>query len=576
MASESSVQAFVHKLEEGGWARIIQTCVMIAIMGAVAVFLMISRFNGLSSSTGMEHAQIARELTRGHGFSTKMIRPIEINRLVQKHGGFPVENIPETYHGPLFPAFNALMFLSIGDDWKTTETNLVYLPDRLVAIGALLCFAAGLALNFLTLRRLFDAKLATMTTGLCLVSSTFWQTSLTGLPQMLLFLLFAGAMYFMIRAVQNQTEGRGPTGWLALAGLFFGLLALTHALTIWIFTGAAIFAAVFFRPKLRDTAVMLVVFLLVYSPWLVRNQVVSGKVLGSSAYTLMAEANGPVETIMRTPVVSLRSLSMKGLREKVQSQATAQLDGIYGYLGHILVAPFFFLSLIHLFKRPDTSSMRWGVLLMWLGALTGMSFFGMDTGDAGVNNLHLLFIPLMTAYGLAFVLVLWNRLGIHLPLARTLLLTMIFLVSAAPFIFYLLGRSFPVQWPPYVAPYIGKLGEWVSPKEVIASDMPWATAWYADRISLWLPQTPAELVRMKDWSELKAPIVGLYLSPITGNSEFIREIAKGEWKEWAPLVMRSTAFPPNWPFQAAIPMPIANECIFYADRDRWTVSPVGN
>ncbi len=577
MATESNVQAFIHKLEEGGWAKWIQTAVIVAIVVAVSVYLVISRFNGLSSSTGMEQAQIAREVARGHGFSTKMIRPVEIKPLIEKQGTFPIEGIPETFHGPLFPVFNAVLFQYVGDDWKMPESDLVYLPDRLVAIGAMICFAAGLGLNFLTLKRLFDSKLAVLTTGLCIVSSTFWKMSLTGLPQMLLFLLFAGAMYFLIRAVQNQTEGRRTTGWLALAGGFFGLMALTHALALWIFGGAVIFAALFFRPKLRDTAVMAVVFLIVYSPWLVRNQAVSGSPFGSSLYTVMGEANGDQDALLRSPSVTLRALSLGGLRVKVQSQTVAQLDGIYGHLGHILVAPFFFLSLIHLFKRADTSYLRWGLLLMWLGAVAGMSLFGVNAGDTGVNNLHLLFIPFMTAYGLAFVLVLWNRLGIHLPLARAVLLTMIFMVSAAPFVFYLLeGRSFPVQWPPYVAPYIGKLNDWVEPNEVIASDMPWATAWYADRISLWLPRTPAELVRIHDWRELQAPVAGLYLSPLTGDRKFISEIAKGEWKEWAPLVMRTTAFPAGWPFRSVLPMPVNNESVFYADSERWKADGDGN
>jgi len=36
-------------------------------------------------------------------------------------------------------------------------------------------------------------------------------------------------------------------------------------------------------------------------------------------------------------------------------------------------------------------------------------------------------------------------------------------------------------------------------------------------------------------------IVGLYLTPVTGNKSFIAEIVKGEYKEWAQFIMRNVS-----------------------------------
>ena len=44
-------------------------------------------------------------------------------------------------------------------------------------------------------------------------------------------------------------------------------------------------------------------------------------------------------------------------------------------------------------------------------------------------------------------------------------------------------------WVPYLPPYISILNQWTEPNEIIASDTPRAVAWYADRRSLWLPDT---------------------------------------------------------------------------------------
>ena len=67
---------------------------------------------------------------------------------------------------------------------------------------------------------------------------------------------------------------------------------------------------------------------------------------------------------------------------------------------------------MHRFKRPETAAMRWLIFSMWLGAVLGMCIYGIhEEQDVAANQLHLLFVPLMTCYGLAFLLVLWNRTG---------------------------------------------------------------------------------------------------------------------------------------------------------------------
>jgi hypothetical protein len=200
--------------------------------------------------------------------------------------------------------------------------------------------------------------------------------------------------------------------------------------------------------------------------------------------------------------------------------------------------------------------------------------------DVQANDLHMLFIPLMTAYGLAFALVLWSRLELNFKLVRFGYLAAIFLISSLPFLAQFIelnskakGR---VQWPPYVPPFIAVLNQWTSEREVIASDMPWAVAWYADRKSLWVPLTIKDFENLNDFNQLNGQIVGLYLTPITGNRAFIQDIMKGEYKEWALFITREVtrgagAALRDFPLKAYTPLPIDAECILYSDRDRWTM-----
>ncbi|MBV8969112.1 MAG: hypothetical protein JO331_08635 [Verrucomicrobia bacterium] len=70
-----TLQGFIHALEQGRLAQVLRwVLVVVAIVGLGAAYLLIE-FRGLSTSVGMRQAQIAREIARGNGFSTKEITP---------------------------------------------------------------------------------------------------------------------------------------------------------------------------------------------------------------------------------------------------------------------------------------------------------------------------------------------------------------------------------------------------------------------------------------------------------------------------------------------------------------------
>lgn len=604
MATETKIQEFVHKLEEGGWVKRVK---FLVILSAVFFNLYLwffrvpqdAGFKGLSHEKAIEQAQISREISRGHGFTTKMIRPAALWLFQDKMQNFPVNAQPDIYHAPLHPYINAGVF-KVTDwfnekfkeagksggmaSWVTYEkvmntSILIYAYDKFIAGVQVLFFLLAVLVSYFTARRLFDDRLAALAACLMLICERFWQYSMSGLPQMLLLFLFSCAAHAMVRAIERKAGGKSALGWLSAAAVCFGLLALSHALTMWIFGGALIFVALYFRPLGRDVAIMAMIVGAMYVPWMLRNYEVCGTPVGLGWYSGLHILRGTEATLMRGLEVSLSDLSPLTFRSKVQSETLAQMGELYSFLGQSLMAPVFFIALLHLFKKPETADFRWALLLMWLSAVVGMSVFGMpDRGDLKANDLHIIFIPLMVCYGLAFVLVMWTRLEINIKLVRLAFLGVLFFLSALPFIDATLqrmrGGGMPVAWPPYVAPYIALMGGepdkgWVKPEEVIASDMPWAVAWYADRKSLWLPKTIQDYVTLNDYKALKGSIVGLYLTPVSGNRGFLSEIVKGEYSDWAPFILRNVQAR-DFPLKVSTVMPIDNECIFYSDRDRWT------
>jgi hypothetical protein len=229
-------------------------------------------------------------------------------------------------------------------------------------------------------------------------------------------------------------------------------------------------------------------------------------------------------------VEQVKQAGPESFGEKLRAQVIQQFGSIYQLLGAIVLAPIFFVALLHLFKRPETSLFRWCILSMWLFGMIGIAVVGLGSrvypGPEALdpNNLHILFAPLMTSYGLAFVLVLWSRLELNVKLIRYAFVGLLYFVSAMPFLSQVIelhqepkGR---VQWPPYVAPFIAFLGELTIEREIIASDMPWAVAWYADRKSLWLPMTLNDFISLNDYNRLggKSSACISRRSPVTAAS----------------------------------------------------------
>ena len=569
--SEEFIQTAVHALEAGGLAVWIKRgAVALGIIAIAAIYLY--QFRGLSTSQGMDQAQIGRAIASGEGWKTKLARPRAIGQL-QTHGRSVPDKIwTDTYNAPLPPFVDAVALLMVKPYWKISQRTLIYAGDRAIAIMSILIFLASIVVLFFTARRLFDQRLALLACGLVLLCDAMWQYSLSGLPQMLLLLLFNLAVYLLIRAVESHYADESTLKWLAALGATFGLLALSHALTFWIFLGLVIFAGFFFRPRGWSAAILLGSWAILYVPWLIRTFLVTGNPGGVAIYSLFGGIAHTEWGWMRQTNFDPGASLLGGFVDKLTTGITGQTAHLFEYFGLSVVALMFFASLLHPFKRTETAAVRWMILSMWGGAVLGMCLYGINE-EQGVaaNQLHLIFVPMMCCYGLAYLLVQWNRLALSFPFARAGFLTLLYLLCALPMIFatpWLAPQKPFVRWPPYMPALIGVLNDWMRPDEITVSDMPWAVAWYADRRSLWLPETIRAFTDLNDYNVLGGPLNGAYLTPISGTDNKLRDIVKGEYKDWSAVIQRTQVlekFPLKW---NTVVLGLDNECIFLSDHNR--------
>ena len=535
-------------------------------VGGLFWYFLFFDFRGLSHAKGMEQAQIAREIARGNGFSTKMIRPLSLWYFAHNERDLPTDPMPETYHAPLNCLVNAALFRATHVPLIMMIQDSVFGADQVIAALSAVFFLGAVGISHMVARRLFDEWVALVGCGLLLVSQQFWRFCGSGLPQMLMLLIFSGCAYTQVRALEARQGHRHPTLWIAASGALFGLLALAHALTIWIFLGALIFACFVFRPFWRNGLVMLTGFAVVYFPWLFRNYLVSNDVCGLSAYSLFCQIEGSNSEIMRALQFSLHDFTPLVFRTKIQNQLILQFGQLYKLLGQNVLAPAFFLALMQIIDETKTALYRWCVLLMWSMAALGMAVFGLEEKGLMANDLHVLFIPLMVFYGLGFVREHWSNLRIRSRFAQLAFVPSLYCLSALPLISSILDREKArFHWPPYVPPCIAVFREWTGANEIIASDIPWAVAWYADRKSLWLPATQKDFITLNDYEKLGGKTVGIYLTPVTGDLPLMDGLLKAEYKDWAGFVMRRPVTQ-LFPLRHACVLPVDGGCVYYGDR----------
>jgi len=569
-SSESQVQRVVHSIEQGRLAGLIRISLTIVGVAALALAYLFVEFKGLSAADGIDHAQIARELAAGRGFSTKCLRPLAIQQIQSVTGRIPASNFPDTYHAPLNSMIDAVglnIFPKVLQA-KINNDSPVFAGDRLIAAVSVVFFLLAVAVTFLIGTMLFDRRVALTACGLVVVADQFWRFALSGLPQMLMLFLFSCTALCLVMAIKAKARRKRPFLIFFPLGICLGLMALTHPATLWLTAGTALYCGIYFRPRVVIGLIPLIICLGIFSIWIVRDYQLTKTPFGVSPYAFLESMPGSNGAWMRQANPDLSEINPLAIRKHALEELKNQFGLLYILLGGVVVAPLFFVSLLHSFKRTETADFKWAILLLWIFAFAGSAVLGIDGETVGPNQFHILFGPLMALYGAAFVLVLWNRLHPQSRILRTLFLGGLFVLTGFPALLGLFSGGPRVNFPPYLPGFMQLFSNWTNPEEIICSDMPWAIAWYADRKALLLPAKVKEFNNSYDYQTLGGPIVGLYLSPISRDAGFGSSILSGEYKDWAALMLGGPRAVPDFPLK--VPLALAeNQCLYLSDRVRW-------
>lgn len=495
---------------------------IVAILICFMCFFRISlSYRGLSEPVAMDQAQIARSVANGEGFSTSFLRPIEVKGRADKFKGQALDfsHFRDANHAPLNIYAMALGLKLTGfhdfDGSRMEEGgNSIYEGDRVVSSVSLFFFLLAMLLSYLLITRLFDEVVAGCTVTLLALSNLMLEYATSALPQMLMLCCMTGALMFMASAVKYYKKMNNSKALLMIVLSFvcITLLSLSAWMGLWCAAGLLLFCAMYFRPfgsfALPGILVLGIGLLL---PVMINNDA-TGSVLGNAYYGIYNSFGGGEEAIMRSATPFNLPLNKANFVLRLLGYAASQFGSMYDNLGSIVVTPFFLLALFNKYKNAEVESCKWAVFSMWCFACVGMALYGVNT-PLNASQTGILFAPMFTAFGLTLVFNFIARLKLSsgtFNVARGLAMFFMVLISAGPMLaalpmdlymgIWLSGRGRP-HFPPYYPSALNiKLVDMTQPDQIIATDQPWAVAWYANRKALWLPQ------RISDFTDELEPI----------------------------------------------------------------------
>jgi 4-amino-4-deoxy-L-arabinose transferase-like glycosyltransferase len=596
------IQRLIHMLEVGAVARYLRIFVLALGVISLAFLYDIRAYRNLAAPEAMDAAQLARNLSEGKGYTTLLIRPFSLY-LVQRHNEPKTPVLltnatpdfaliktahPDLENPPVYPLVLAGLMKILPFNypvnlkspfWANNGSFWRYQPDFLIALfNEVLLFIVAL-LTFFLAKKLFDSNVAWLSAILVLGCELLWRFSTSGLSTMLLLVFFLGLTLLLLEIEKSAREVPLRTGWLfslaVAAGILTGVGALTRYAFGWTIIPVALFLLLFSGPKrVWHMLATLTVFALMLTPWIIRNEAVSGTLFGTAGYAV-------VEGTFVFPRFQLeRSLHPElthamSLRPYVQKL----FDNLHGNLtddllksGATWAGALFFAGLFLGFRSIGTRRLRYFLLICLpvfiLAQSLGSTQLSEQSPEINSENLFVLLVPLLFIFGASFFFTLLDPMILPLLQLRYAIITGFVVLCCLPLLFTLIPSARPVVYPPYFPPEIQRTANWMKPDELMMSDVPWAVAWYGQRSCAWLTlDSQTEFFALNDY--LKT-VQAVYLTSETMDGKLFTEWGSSPKNSWGHFMMYILAQnKPPQTFSLQIAAPYIQSGMFLTDRVRW-------
>ncbi len=534
---------FLHSERQTRAALISLALLLLPVLLILVAFA--KKYRGLDQPEALEHAQLARHLAAGDGFTTSIIRPVAIT-LHSQEG-----KAPDLYNAPLHPAVVALFFA------------LTHPSGRVLAAVNTLLWLLAVWLTFFVGAQWGRLTMAALAAAFFALNPAAINGAIAGSAQPLLAILVLLAVWLALPqafAENEETATRLPVWRICLTGAVCALATLTNYLLIGLVPVLGFCVAQTRRRKLPAVGWFLLGFAVPWLPWLVRNALVTGLPFsGLFWYELLSNTRTyPGGTIWRTvqpppnPFWFVITNPWEMTRKVLAGAAREWTPSVHA-LGTLTVVMFVATLLSGVFAkrlRALLTVVTTGIILTVLaGALcwTAPDLAGCwaplvaIVAAAGVHHAVRSRVKAIQFAGLtqsklkSLLLLRYRRpeaepamlnFTIPEPVAQFLVAMVVVLAAALPLVGYVILPMHEKEAARVAR--LKPLTRLLPDHATVVTDQPETVAWYAHCRTVWL------WLREQDWNAVEQSVGRLdavYLTPA------IRQLGPTEWSEWWPWLL---------------------------------------
>ena len=232
------------------------------------------------------------------------------------------------------------------------------------------------------------------------------------------------------------------------------------------------------------------------------------------------------------------------MKQKFVARLPGIWDETFPLLGAGLVACFFVASLLCRFEQPGVNLLQWCCVGMFI------LFVPILALDGSGSEAPAALLPLVVLFAVGGISLLVRRLALAAPEWELALPWLFVALLSLGIVLRIAGPPAAIPYPPYYPPFIAHVCGCLEADESLATDIPWATAWYGNRRSLLLPRSVEELQALHAGP---FPVAGVYLTTRTADRPFTSALADGPYRSWLPVLNGSV--PEGFPFRHGFILP---------------------